>query len=148
MSRLNWVCRCSSGRRSSDRPPIHILAGEKVCIQVISPAQAGSALAARQRSRMASGPVSTGLKTTGRGSAGSAPSPPAIRRACAATRSSASGPYRCWLPVTNQSAYSLIRPLTRPLICPLTCGSVFCLLTDPHGCDPALKGWAKLRSRR
>ena len=40
-----WVCRCSSGLRSASRPEIHIFAGEKVCIQVMTPRQAGSSLA-------------------------------------------------------------------------------------------------------
>ena len=40
------VCRCSNGVFSASRPVIHILAGEKVCIQAISPMQSGSALAA------------------------------------------------------------------------------------------------------
>ena len=36
---LAWVCRCSSGLRSASRPVIHILAGENVCIQAITPTQ-------------------------------------------------------------------------------------------------------------
>ena len=42
---LAWVCRCSSGLRSASSPAIHILAGEKVCIQAITPMQSSSALA-------------------------------------------------------------------------------------------------------
>ena len=38
-SRLNCVCRCSSGFCSAPRPPIHIFAGENVCIQAITPTQ-------------------------------------------------------------------------------------------------------------
>ena len=49
---------------SSVSPAIHILAGENVCIQVIRPTQASLELASRHSRRMASGVVSTGLKTT------------------------------------------------------------------------------------
>ncbi len=52
-ARLSWVCRCSSGLRSASRPVIHILAGENVCIQAITPRQAGSALAASMTCRIA-----------------------------------------------------------------------------------------------
>jgi alpha-N-arabinofuranosidase len=45
MSRLNWVCRCTKGFCSTFRPAIHILAGENVCIQVISPTQFSALLA-------------------------------------------------------------------------------------------------------
>ena len=38
---LSWVCRCSSGLRSASSPVIHILAGENVCIQAITPMQSG-----------------------------------------------------------------------------------------------------------
>jgi hypothetical protein len=38
-SRLNCVCRWSKGLFSLRNPPIHIFAGEKVCIQAISPTQ-------------------------------------------------------------------------------------------------------------
>ncbi len=61
MLRLNWVCRCSQGFLSAFSPPIHILEGEKVCIQVMTPAQAGSALAAIMVARISSGVVTMGL---------------------------------------------------------------------------------------
>ena len=64
MSRLNCVWKCSSGFRSLFSPDIHIFAGEKVCIQAISPAQSGELPASRQTEVMASEVVSTGLKTT------------------------------------------------------------------------------------
>ena len=41
MSRLNCVWNCSSGFCRTERPRIHIFAGENVCIQVITPAQRG-----------------------------------------------------------------------------------------------------------
>ena len=64
ISRLNWVCRCTHGLCKTLSPAIHIFAGENVCIQVIRPMQLAAAFACVQRSRMASGVVSTGLKTT------------------------------------------------------------------------------------
>ena len=39
MSRLNWVCRWSSGFAQRVKPAIHIFAGENVCIQVMMPMQ-------------------------------------------------------------------------------------------------------------
>ena len=46
ISRLYCVWRCSSGFLSSCNPWIHILAGEKVCIHVITPMHFSSASAA------------------------------------------------------------------------------------------------------
>ena len=60
---LSWVCRCSSGLRSASSPVIHILAGENVCIQAITPRQSGSALASSITRRMAAASVSTGFPT-------------------------------------------------------------------------------------
>ena len=68
---LAWVCRCSSGLRSASSPAIHILAGEKVCIQAITPTHAvvGVGLEARRGGwRPAS--VSTGFQTTATGTLG------------------------------------------------------------------------------
>ena len=62
-SRLNWVWRCRKGFASVLNPAIHIFAGEKVCIQRIRPMQFSVLLARRQRSRICSGVVRTGLKT-------------------------------------------------------------------------------------
>ncbi|MNN32870.1 hypothetical protein D3C81_1466030 [compost metagenome] len=38
---LNWVWNCNSGLCSTDRPAIHILAGEKVCSQARMPIHCG-----------------------------------------------------------------------------------------------------------
>ena len=77
-SRLAWVCRCSNGFRSASSPVIHILAGENVCIQAITPMQESSALASSMMRRMASASVSTGFHTTGTVSSGPASRAPAI----------------------------------------------------------------------
>jgi hypothetical protein len=47
-----------------DKPLIHILAGENVCIQVIRPMQFFEVFASVHNSVIESGVVSTGLKTT------------------------------------------------------------------------------------
>ena len=47
-SRLNWVCRWRKGFFSVVSPRIHILDGEKVCIQSTRPAQLASLLASTQ----------------------------------------------------------------------------------------------------
>ncbi len=78
--------------RRQDSPPIHIFAGEKVCIHSTSPAHCGSAEAARHSARMSSAVVSTGLATTGIGMRPQPSSPPATPCALAATWASASGP--------------------------------------------------------
>jgi hypothetical protein len=49
---------------------IHIFDGEKVWHQVIAPMQRGALFASRHTAEMASGVVSTGLKTTLTGMAG------------------------------------------------------------------------------
>ena len=92
MSRLNWVCRCRSGLRSSESPAIHIFAGEKVCIQVIRPAHPSSAFASRHSVRIASGVVRTGLNTTRTGISDAPSRPAVICRECSATCSKVSGP--------------------------------------------------------
>ncbi len=66
-SRLNCVCRCRKGFWSEARPAIHILAGEKVCIQRTRPTQSLAALAAARRAVISSGVFTTGLKTTRQG---------------------------------------------------------------------------------
>ncbi len=58
------MCRCSSGFCRTLSPPIHILAGEKVCIHATSPMHFGAAFASSITCRISSGVVSTGLKTT------------------------------------------------------------------------------------
>ena len=59
-SRLNCVCRCRSGLRSASRPPIHIRAGENVCIQAMTPTQASAALASWKAAAIPSGDLTTG----------------------------------------------------------------------------------------
>src|SRR5699024_12307664 len=66
-STFAWVCRCSSGVRRASRPWIHIFAGEKVCIQAMTPTQAGSAFAARAVSRIASRSVRSEERRVGKG---------------------------------------------------------------------------------
>ena len=63
-----WVCRCSSGTCSAPSPRIHILAGENVCIQAITPKQLESAFASSMTRWMASLSVNTGCHCTGSGS--------------------------------------------------------------------------------
>ncbi len=63
-SRLNWVWRWRRGFCSAVSPAIHILAGENVCIQAMTPTQLGVAVAARQSSWIDSGVVTTGFETT------------------------------------------------------------------------------------
>ncbi len=61
---LACVCRCSSGLRRASSPPIHIFAGENVCIHTIRPMHESSAVASRHSRLMASASVSTGFHTT------------------------------------------------------------------------------------
>ena len=61
-SRLYWVWRWQKGLLSWDRPPIHILEGENVCIHNTSPAQVGSALASNINLRISSAVVSRPLE--------------------------------------------------------------------------------------
>ncbi len=90
-STLAWVCRWSSGFCRASSPAIHILAGEKVCIQAIRPMQSSSALAARQIRRIAAASVSTGFQTTRTG-IGEASSAAAICWDCSATWRRVSSP--------------------------------------------------------
>jgi hypothetical protein len=89
-STLAWVCRCSNGLRSASSPDIHILAGEKVCIQAITPTQFSSALASTITRRIASGSVSTCCHCTGSGNLSS--SVAAMLRDCSATWRSVASP--------------------------------------------------------
>jgi hypothetical protein len=61
--RWNCVCKCSSGFCRILSPPIHIFAGENVCIQAMMPAQFGAALASSISSRIDSAEVITDLNT-------------------------------------------------------------------------------------
>ncbi len=89
---LACVCRCSSGLRSASSPVIHILAGEKVCIQAMTPRQSSSLLASSIIRRMAAESVSTGCHTISAPMSAEAPSSRAISCDWAATWSSVSGP--------------------------------------------------------
>ncbi len=88
-------------------PAIHILAGEKVCIQVIRPMHRSSTLASRMSRRMASALVITGLNTTVTGISERSLRLRATSLASASTCLNVSSPYRSWLPVTNQTSKSL-----------------------------------------
>ncbi len=90
--RLACVCRCSNGVFNASRPAIHILAGEKVCIQAISPMHCGSTFAAVTTRWMATGSVSTGFHSTGAGRPAVAFSVSTSARDCCSTRASVSGP--------------------------------------------------------
>ena len=111
-SRSNCVCRCSSGLRSVLRPPIHIRAGENVCIHAITPMHSSSLPASASTRRIASASVSGSRSTIATGMAGLSLSAWASVRECSCTWRSVSSPYRCWLPVTNH---------TEPLVSSITC---------------------------
>jgi hypothetical protein len=74
------------------RPEIHILAGENVCIQAITPMQAGSAVASRRTARIVSAVVTTGLDTMRTGMASASSSAHAISTECSPTARRASSP--------------------------------------------------------
>jgi hypothetical protein len=101
-STLACVCRCSSGVRRASSPAIHIFAGEKVCIQAMTPIVSSAALASWQIRRIAAELVSTGFHTTVAPSRPLSSSARATSRDCEATCSRVSGPYSPWLPVRNQ----------------------------------------------
>jgi hypothetical protein len=77
---------------SAFRPAIHILAGEKVCIQSTRPTHARDALASVTRPSTSSGVFTTGLKTTRQGMRGERSRASAIVREFVATCCSVSGP--------------------------------------------------------
>src|SRR5215218_3121599 len=99
-----WVCRCSSGLRSASMPEIHIFAGEKVCIQVMTPRQFGSSFASPMARRIAPASLRTGFQTTRTGTAPAASSSAATRWDWSATCWRVSSPYSPWLPVRNQTS--------------------------------------------
>src|SRR5664280_2460803 len=72
----------------------------------MTPTQVGEPVAARQTSRIDSWVVTTGLATTRTGIAAASSSARSMRRAWSSTTRSTSAPYRCWLPVTNQTSRS------------------------------------------
>src|ERR1039458_8449648 len=87
ISRLCCVWRWAIGLRSSFRPLIHILEGEKVWHQAIRPMQLAAVLACWHRSVISWGVLATGLKTTRTGMAKQASKALAISCEVAATRS-------------------------------------------------------------
>src|SRR3954471_20832074 len=98
------VCRWSRGLRSASNPPIHIFAGEKVCIQATTPMHSSDAVASRHARRIASAVVRTGRQT--RRTPSCSESTSAISRDWSSTWRSVSSPYRAWLPVRNQISTS------------------------------------------
>ena len=71
-SRLNCVWRWRSGFPSAWSPPIHIRAGEKVCIQAMRPMHRSVAFASAIAAAMPSADRSTGRATMRTGTAGAA----------------------------------------------------------------------------
>ena len=84
-SALACVCRCSSGLRSRSSPVIHIFAGEKVCIQAITPTTLSSAFASSAIRRIESESLSTGFQVTVTGMSLAACSASEIAFDCSAT---------------------------------------------------------------
>ena len=105
-SRLYCVWRWTSGLRRSVSPPIHILAGEKVCIHATTPMHDGLASASCRTAAIASAVVTTGLATILTGTSAASSRQRAMCRAFSSTRSRTVSPYRCWLPVTNHASRS------------------------------------------
>ncbi len=68
ISLLYCVCKCNSGSRRAFNPAIHILAGENVCIQTITPAQFLSEFAFSIASRIAFESITTDEKRISQGS--------------------------------------------------------------------------------
>ena len=71
----NWVCRCSSGLCSDLSPRIHILAGENVCIQAMTPMHSGLAFASPSTRAISSESVTTGSQRTSTGISAAAVEP-------------------------------------------------------------------------
>src|ERR1035437_9765708 len=86
------------------KPVIHILAGEKVCIHVMIPIQFLFVLASMHKFVISSVVFKTGLKTILTGISDASLNAFAIACELVATWASVSGPYKCWLPVTNQTS--------------------------------------------
>src|SRR6056297_2044311 len=95
ISALNWVCRWHKGLLNILSPAIHILAGEKVCIQVTTPIQEVELLASRQSAVISCGVVTMGLKTKLTGNFSAAFKPSTISFELLATCFKVSGPYKC-----------------------------------------------------
>jgi hypothetical protein len=95
-------------------PLIHILEGEKVWHQVMMPMQFFAAFASLQSSVIASGVVRTGLKTIFTGIVFDSSNAAAIFLEFSATFRSVTSPYKCWLPVTNQTSNCFKVPIVPP----------------------------------
>src|SRR6478752_8894217 len=104
MSLLNCVCKCNKGLCRIFNPFIHIFAGEKVCIHAIMPIQFCAAFASLQTDKISSGVVTTGLKTMEAEICFDALRSFTISCECSATFFNVSSPYKCWLPVMNQTS--------------------------------------------
>ena len=92
MSRLYCVWNWSRGFFRTESPRTHIFAGENVCIQVITPAQVRSAVAASSVAEISSALLTVGFHTIGYGTAPVAFSPSTIAWLSRPTCSSVSGP--------------------------------------------------------
>ena len=111
---MNWVSRCIRGLRNSCSPAIQDLAGENVCIQVITPAQLSSALASLNVARIMLLVSSVGLSVRGKGKRPEALMRSTMTRACSATCSRHSAPYRSCEPTQNQNVYCLPKIIIHP----------------------------------
>ena len=104
ISLLNCVWKCRRGLRSSCKPCIHILAGEKVCIHVMTPIQCGSLLAAFKVSVTSRAEFTVPLYTIFTGRFPDSLRPFTISLEWASTAITASPPYKSCAPVTNQTS--------------------------------------------
>ena len=101
-SRLNCVWRWTSGLRRSVSPAIHILAGEKVCIQAMTPMQSGAGVRVAEHPRDRLGVETTGFATTRTGTAAGSSRQAAMTRACSAD------------PVEDRLAVEMLAPGDEP----------------------------------
>src|SRR5580658_1155503 len=92
ISRLYWVCKWRMGLRKDFRPLIHILEGENVWHQVMTPTHFAEWLAPSSSTDTSSGDFATGLKTTPSGMVSASFSVRTISWEWAATFLSVSGP--------------------------------------------------------
>ena len=104
IERLYCVARWHQGFCRSLSALSHIFEGENVWHHVITPAHLSSKFAALIVSVASSGVFTVTLYTTLQGSLPLELNASAISCARAATVSSTSGPYRNWLPTTNQNS--------------------------------------------
>ena len=87
----------------SCKPIIHILAGEKVCIQVMTPAHSSSLFASLKVFRMEAWSISVGFQITSKGSLPEVLNASTIFLECSATWFKHSSPYKSCEPVQNQN---------------------------------------------